>query len=513
MTELPLQPGVTRATIGTMTAGHAISEERIAGVAWTLGDSPHVVVAAGPDGRIAWANEAAAKHFERAPAGAVFADLLPSASAEALRAAERALSLGEHARFEWGEESAGRVRCWFHCTLSPLREADGSIVGYLALSADMTEAKRTERRLRRSEQLMVDTHGTAHLGTWEWDVTEPTAVWSDELYRIYGLTKDGYTPSYERYLTMIHPDDRQRVVDATKRVFDEHVPYSHDERIFRPDGTIRYLHTWAHPVLDESGKLTRLVGVCQDITDRAVAEEQVRQLNVELERRVLERTRTIESSLRDLEQLNAMVSHDLRAPLSVIQMTCELIRVSNGGTVPPMLEDCIARIQRSVRHMAALLEDLLTLAQVGSVTLERVDVDVTALAEEILDDLRRGSPERGVETRVAKGLRLSGDATLVRTVFENLLGNAFKYSSRVETARIEVGAHEGGIFVRDNGAGFEMSEAHRLFTPFERLHTASEFEGTGVGLAAVHRIVERHGGRIWAESEPGKGATFFVVFG
>ena len=122
---------------------------------------------------------------------------------------------------------------------------------------------------------MVDTQGVAHLGTWEWDVSEPTATWSDELYRIYGLTPETYTPSYEKYLKMVHPDDRQRVIDATNRVFHEHVPYSHDERIFRPDGSIRYLHTWAHPVLDDAGKLVRLVGVCQDITDRKLAEEAV----------------------------------------------------------------------------------------------------------------------------------------------------------------------------------------------------------------------------------------------
>lgn len=496
-----------------MATACSISDERIAALAWALGASPKLVVASDREGRIAYANDAASKHFDRALLGVPFADVLPPPAGAALRAAEHGVALGEHARFEWGDESGGRVRCWFHCTLSPLRETDGTVVGYLALSGDMTEAKRTELRLRRSEQLMVDTQGTAHLGTWEWDVSEPNATWSDELYRIYGLTKEGYTPSYEQYLTLVHPDDRQRVIDATNRVFHEHVPYSHDERIFRPDGSIRYLHTWAHPVLDDQGKLTRLVGVCQDITDRALAEEQVRRLNVELEQRVLERTKTIESSLRDLEQLNAMVSHDLRAPLSVIQMTCEIIRVAQRGAVSPALEENLARIQRSVRHMAALLEDLLTLAQVGSVALDRVDIDVTTVCEEILGDLLRGSPERVVETHVAKGLRASGDAALVRTVFENLLGNAFKYSSRVEKARIEVGVHEGGMFVRDNGAGFEMAEAHRLFTPFERLHTASEFEGTGVGLAAVHRIVERHGGRIWAEGAPGEGATFFLTLG
>ena len=153
-------------------------------------------------------------------------------------------------------------------------------------ASDPSELKRLEQRLRRLEQLMVDTQGVAHLGTWEWDISEPTATWSAELYRIYGLSPDTYTPTYENYLAMVHPDDRQRVMDATNRVFHEHVPYSHDERILLPDGSMRYLHTWAHPVLDDDGKLVRLLGVCQDITEQKRAEAQVLELNRDLERRL-----------------------------------------------------------------------------------------------------------------------------------------------------------------------------------------------------------------------------------
>jgi len=193
------------------------------------------------------------------------------------------------------------------------------VLGVLCICTAVTDLKRSEERLRRSEQLMVDTHGVAHLGTWEWDISEPHAHWSAELYRIYGLTPATYTPSYEGYLKMVHPDDRQKVIDATNRVFHEYIPYSHDERIFLPDGSVRYLHTWAYPILDDQGRLRRLVGVCQDITDRAEAEEKVRLMNAELERRVAVRTSQLETSMRDLEAFNAMVSHDLRAPLSTIE--------------------------------------------------------------------------------------------------------------------------------------------------------------------------------------------------
>jgi PAS domain S-box-containing protein len=488
---------------------------RIGALEWTLGASRDLVLAVAADGAIAFANDAASARWPAASAGAAALASIPDEARDSFRAAiADALGGVDVTRFEWGEHGPGGVRSWFTTTVSPLHE-DGAVAGCLCVSADMTDRKRTELRLRRSEELMVDTQGVAHLGTWDWDVSEPNATWSAELYRIYGLTPEKYTPSYDAYLMMVHPDDRARVVDATNRVFKEHVPYSHDERIFRPDGSMRYLHTWAHPVLDDNGKLTRLVGVCQDITHQKLAEEEVKQLNADLEGRVAERTRTIETSMRDVEAFNATVSHDLRAPLSVIQLSCETILRKEGGALTSTVADHLVRIRRSVDFMNALVNDLLTLSQVGHATLKRSDFDVSAASEEILADLKRGAPERQVVIEVESGLRCSADAPLMRAALENLLRNAWKYSSRVPVARIEVGAaKEGGaraFYVRDNGAGFDMSEAHRLFAPFERLHESSEFEGTGIGLAAVHRIIERHGGRIWAASEPSRGATFYVT--
>jgi PAS domain S-box-containing protein len=384
-------------------------------------------------------------------------------------------------------------------------------------ASDPGELKRLEQRLRRLEQLMVDTQGVAHLGTWEWDVSEPTAIWSAELYRIYGLSPDSYTPSYENYLAMVHPDDRQRVMDATNRVFHEHVPYSHDERIVLPDGSLRYLHTWAQPVLDEDGKLVRLLGVCQDITEQKRAEAQVLELNRDLERRVAERTHTIEQSLRDVEAFNAMVSHDLRAPLQVIAMTCQVMAMDKSAPLPPKFAEHLARVQRSVDHMTQLVNDLLALAHVGGAAIERTDVDLSAMAAEIMADLKRLAPEREATVDIAPGLTCRADRGLLRSVMENLLGNAWKYSSRVARAHIAVGAtaQDGRtrFFVRDNGAGFDAADAGKLFKPFERLHKASEFTGTGVGLAVVQRIIERHGGRIEAQGEPGNGATFTFDLG
>jgi PAS domain S-box-containing protein len=402
------------------------------------------------------------------------------------------LASGTAVSFEWDDYIA---------ELSPYED------GALCIARDIGALK---ARQRQTEKMMVDTQGVAHLGTWEWDISQPNATWSEELYRIYGLTPEAYTPSYEQYLTMVHDADRQRVIEATNRVFHDHVAYSHDERIFRPDGTMRYLHTWAFPVKDAAGNLTHLIGVCQDITDRALAEEGVRQANADLETRVVERTRQLESALRDLEAFNSMVSHDLRAPLAVIQMAADMVLKVEEAKVPGYVE----RIKRGVSTMTQLMNDLLTFARLGDAALQPRELDVTSLCNDIMNELRSTAPARDATVVVAPELRCTADPMLFRLVLANLLGNAWKYTQRATPARIEVGAIErdgtAALFVRDNGIGFDMAEYARLFAPFERLGSSTDFSGTGVGLATVHRILERHGGSIAAESELGAGATFYV---
>lgn len=506
----------SRLQVETLGNSGPTFETRVEAVSWALGSSPELVLIADRDGCVLFRNDAAKAEWPEAATDARVASLFPLAIRPAFAALEAsALQTGQAGRFEWGDHDETGTRKWFVSTLSALGDGRGGIGGYLCLSSDMTELKRSEARLRRSEQLMVDTQGVAHLGTWEWDVKEPNATWSTELYRIYGLSPDSYVPSYDRYLTLVHPDDRQMVIDATNRVFHEHIPYSHDERILRSDGSIRYLHTWAHPVLDAGGKLIRLMGVCQDITDQKLAEQQINMLNSDLERRVQERTRVIESSLRDLEAFNAMASHDLRAPLAVIQGSCTLIahHQDHGSPLAPKVAESLARIQRATTQMAALVNDLLTLAHVGHGSLARERIDLAPLCQDIVSQLRRGAPGREVTVQVQPALHCDADPILMRTALENLIGNAWKYTSRKENARIEVGELDRDgrriFFVRDNGAGFDMKEAHRLFVPFQRLHSTDEFEGTGVGLAAVHRIIGRHGGSVWAEAEPGRGAALF----
>lgn len=209
------------------------------------------------------------------------------------------------------------------------------------------------------------------------------------------------------------------------------------------------------------------------------------------------------------------VSHDLRAPIRVVEGFTRIVKEDYGRQLDRVGNDHLDRVLAAGARMNQMIDAVLTMARLASQPLVRQPVDLTQLAGFVIDDLRRAAPERAVEVTIEPGLRVRGDATLLRLVLENLLGNAWKYSSHNPRARIEFGTTSADgrrvYVVRDNGAGFDMRVADRLFGLFQRLHSAKDFPGTGVGLASVRRIVQRHGGEVWAEAEPGRGAAFFFT--
>jgi len=255
--------------------------------------------------------------------------------------------------------------------------------------------------------------------------------------------------------------------------------------------------------------------VFRDISARKQAESDLHRLNDELEQRVADRTAQLEAANRELEAFAYSVSHDLRAPLRSIDGFSQAVIEDCGGEVSDVCRGHLQRVRAASQRMASLIDALLTLSRVTRTEMNRDMVDLSALVREIASDLRRTEPERRVTFVVADGLRARGDPRLLRLAFENLLGNAWKFTSRNASARIEFGQtmREGRrtYFIRDDGAGFDMTYATKLFGAFQRLHAPTEFPGTGIGLATVQRIMNRHGGRVWAQSEAGKGATFFFV--
>lgn len=288
------------------------------------------------------------------------------------------------------------------------------------------------------------------------------------------------------------------------------------------DGAIVYVETRATVVRDAQGRINGVLGINTDIRERKRAREEILQLNASLEERVLQRTAELQFANQQLEAFSYSVSHDLRSPLSTIEGFGSLLEKSllKPGGEPPSERNrhYLARIRAGAAQMGELIEAMLTLAQVSRSRLRWEPVDLSALAQALASSYREREPDRPAQLQVEGGLTAQGDPGLLRQVLDNLLGNAWKFSADQAHAEIAFGHQTGSAgetvyFVRDNGAGFDMAHAEKLFGAFQRLHSQAEFAGTGIGLATVQRIVARHGGRIWAESAPGLGATFFFTLG
>ena len=306
--------------------------------------------------------------------------------------------------------------------------------------------------------------------------------------------------------------------------------------VYTKAGQPRWLETDIAPIADAAGRFTHWVAVERDITERREQQQEILRLNSDLEARVLLRTAQLAAANKELESFAYSVSHDLRAPLGTLHGFSQLLLRLDGPQMSAKGRHYLARMGAAAKQMGELIEGLLSLARLSSLDLRTEPVDLSALARRIGRECREREPGRQVQLHVQDGLEAHGDARLLWAVLHNLLGNAWKFTARRALARIEVGrqavaagraGEENGadaaggasgagspvFFVRDNGAGFDPAFAHKLFGTFERLHSPEDFPGTGIGLATVRRIVERHGGHVWAESRPGQGAAFFFTLG
>ncbi len=391
------------------------------------------------------------------------------------------------------------------------------VTGYYAAGQDVTDRKRNEVALRESEekyrQLVEDANSIIlRLGP-------DGIIWyvNEFAERFFGFDP-GELLGRDVVGTIVPEVDSegQRTGDLVHTISRDPTAYTvNQNENIRKDGTPVYI-TWTNrAIFGDDGSPLGILCVGNDITRLKEAEEENRQLYAELEERVRQRTEDLAAANRELESFTYTVSHDLRSPLRAIDGYTYILLHEHQPELTGSAMRYLDQISQNARRMARLIDDLLNFSRTGRQALTIREIDPAVLVAEVLDDLAGERQGRDVRVTVGGLVPCRADPALLKQVYSNLIGNALKFTRNREVAEIEIGSVEeiGGpvYYVRDNGVGFDQKYANTLFQVFHRLHDAREYEGTGVGLAIVQRIVERHGGRIWVESEPNRGTTFFFT--
>ena len=443
--------------------------------------------------------------------------------------AETAKTISDHQDFslrakKQGHDEIGQLTDGFNQMLSVIQERETALrTSNEALRDENTERKRAEEALHKSEvqlqtivenldegvavsdldgQLLhfnraaLDLHGFANVDECRRHVTKFA-----EMFELRGM--DGTVWPVDRWpLSRILRGEKLRDLEVRIR----HMQADW-QRVFSYGGTL---------VRDAGGQPLMAVVTIGDITDRKQAEEEIRRLNVDLERRVVERTAQLQAANGEMEAFSYSVSHDLRAPIRHIAAFAGLVKQRSGEKLDEKGRHYLNQVLDSAKQMGQLIDDLLSFSRMSRVAMQKTDVDLEALVEETLQAQQPETKGRNIVWKRSRLPRARGDTAMLRQVFVNLLANAIKYTRTRDPAEIEIGCQNGNsnelvIFVRDNGVGFDMKYADKLFGVFQRLHRPEDFEGTGIGLANVRRIVARHGGRTWAEGAVNRGATFYVA--
>lgn len=337
---------------------------------------------------------------------------------------------------------------------------------------------------------------------------------NDAFERLTGYSRDEVIGKSPRMLQ--GPKTQRAALDRIRAALEKEEAVRAELINYTKAGDAYWVELEIVPIADAVGGLAHFVSVVRDITARKQAEETILLLNAELEDRVQRRTMQLEAANKELEAFSYSVSHDLRSPLNTINGFGQLLLKTNGSNLDEKGLHYLTRIRAGAQQMGELINGLLSLAKLSRDPLRFESVDISGIARRLEQECRQREPERQVQVQIQDRLVVQGDALLLSVVLQNLFENAWKYSAKQEAPRIDIGSEAGAegqtvYFVRDNGAGFDMAYADKLFGVFQRLHSPTEFAGTGVGLANVKRVVERHGGRVWAQGRLNEGATFFFT--
>jgi len=393
---------------------------------------------------------------------------------------------------------------YFSVRAVPVLADDGSLREWAGIHTDITERKLTEQTLRDGERRFRELADSMPQIVWAAGPDGHFDYYNRRWYEFTGRPEG--VSGDESWTDVVHPADQQACLARWHSATQSGDAYEIEYRLREKNGTYHWFLRRALPVRDPAGRITRWFGTCTNIDTVKRTEEGLRRAKVETD-----------AVNRELEAFSYSVAHDLRAPLRSIDGFSQAILEDNADQLDAEGKSNLARVRAAAQRMAHLIDDLLSLSHLSRTELHRERVNLSAVAHTVGDRLRESNPGRDVELVVQEGLEAEGDASLLAVVMENLLGNAWKFTGGRAKAHVEVGLtsiHGRPIFfVRDNGTGFNMAHATNLFGAFQRLHSVSEFPGTGIGLAIVQRIVRRHGGQVWAESDVDRGATFFFALG
>ncbi|CAN5379094.1 hypothetical protein BH11BAC3_BH11BAC3_02050 [soil metagenome] len=377
-------------------------------------------------------------------------------------------------------------------------ELDAIAVGLNTMSEELEfhlqQLKRSEEKLNAAQRL-------AKTGNWEWNIVDNIIEWSDELYRIFGMSKENFEANYENYLKNIHPDDRELVNEIVQKAFQDHQPFDFFHRIILPNGDEHTLHGRGEVFLNNEGNIIRMNGTAQDVTKRKKAEQKLNEYTIELERKN-----------KEIEQFAYAASHDLQEPLRSISNFSTLLAEKLEEYPDEEITEYMSLISGGARRMSKLIFDLLEYSRIGKGMAIRT-IDCDRLVHEILIDCAAIIEESGAEIRIEKLPVI--ECYDLKSVFQNLILNAIKFKKKDISPVVNISATDTGkefIFtIKDNGIGIEKEYYDRIFIIFQRLHLRTEYAGTGIGLSLTKKIIEMHGGKIWVESVFGEGSIFYFT--
>jgi PAS domain S-box-containing protein len=393
-------------------------------------------------------------------------------------------------------------------------QAQGVSRHILVALQDITEEKEAEERLRQSESMLQEAQRLAHIGSWEWDINEDRLVCTEEFYHIYGINRASFKADFAAFLECVHVDDRPMVNSAILTAYRNRTPFEFSHRTALPQA-YRILNCHGYVVCDQIGKPLKLVGTAQDVTEIKEAENRLSRLNEELEQRVLKRTQALQQSNRQMEAFCYSIAHDLRAPLRAMKGFGFALREDYESRLDAQGKEYIDRIVNAADRMDHLIQDLLDYGRLNTVDLPLGEVDAEHMLDDILQHMKQElKTAHATVVRKEKIPALLAHPVPLEMAFANIIGNALKFVAAGTSPKIRIWPEDRGervrIWIEDNGIGISEQYQQRIFEVFQRLHNNDVYPGTGIGLAIVAKGIDRIGGLVGVESEPGKGSRFWI---